>query len=607
MLRRIHLFAAACLCLATVPLSAPQASAAQPVPMLRTPAQQRAVAPAAQRFIVRWQPYAGERLRGRTLAAATRAAMSSARAAPSLRSLRRMADGSEVVLAARPLRASESAALQRALAADPAVLHVEPDRLLRHTGAASAGGMHPALVPNDEFYADYQWHLHDPVGGIRAPAAWNVANGTGVVVAVIDTGITRHPDLDANVLPGYDFISDAFVSRRASNARVAGAKDYGDWTNDGDCGTGWIGTPSSWHGTHVAGTVAERTHNTVGMAGVAFRAKVLPLRALGRCGGYTSDIADAITWAAGAAVPGLPANINPAEVINLSIGGPGACTAQSAMQRAIDVAVARGAVVVAAAGNDGTDAAGYSPASCNHVVTVGAGRVTGARAAYSNYGLRVDLAGPGGGGEVDGARGYVFQSWLENAPTVPEEGNPWYIGMAGTSMAAPHVSGVAALVQSALTRPLTPAAMRELLKLSARPFPVRPESGKPIGAGLLDAPTALQMALHPCTGSCVPQATMLRNGVAVGGLAGAAGSTRLFAIKVPAGVSALRILSYGGSGDVALWASARVEPTATKADYRADRLGNNEVITVPVPRYGPYYIKLVGRKAYAQVSLQARY
>lgn len=559
------------------------------------------------RFIVRWSQHADPTSRRRALSTALHQVLPRAASAtaPTLRLQpeRRLAGGAWLVRATRPLRRGDAAMLVRVLAADPAITHVEPDRLLQHTGIIGPVAALPAGVPDDEFYADNQWHLFDPVGGIRAPEAWDSASGDGTVVAVLDTGITAHPDLDGNMLPGYDFITDPWVSRRDSDARAPGAQDRGDWNDDPEaCAV----RPSSWHGTHVAGTVAELTDNAIGMAGVAFDAQVLPVRVLGRCGGYTSDIADAIVWAAGGEVPGVPANATPAEVINLSLGGAGACATGSAMQAAIDQAVALGAVVVAAAGNDNADVAAYSPASCDHVITVGATRVNAARADYSNHGLRVDLAAPGGGGEIDGIYGYVFQAWREMAPTTPEQGSPWYVGMAGTSMAAPHVSGVAALVQGAVAQPLAPAQMRELLKLTARPFPAPTPEDTPLGAGILDAEAALAAALHPCT-DCDPPAQALDNNVPVRNLDGAAGSTRLFSIKVPAGVTDLRLMSYGGTGDVALWIRHGAEPTATDADHRSDRLGNNEIVTIARPRYGTYYIKLVANEPYARVSLRAAY
>ncbi|MEE7547807.1 S8 family serine peptidase, partial [Xanthomonas sp. Kuri4-1] len=174
----------------------------------------------------------------------------------------------------------------------------------------------------------HRLHQRDHAG-INVRPAWDKATGNGVVVAVIDTGITSHPDLDANILPGYDFISDTFVSRDG-DGRDADPSDEGDWNPvQGECYTTPSPSPitdSSWHGTHVAGTIAAVTNNAVGVAGTAYNAKIVPVRVLGRCGGYTSDIADAIVWASGGSVSGVPANANPAEVINMSLGGSGTCS-----------------------------------------------------------------------------------------------------------------------------------------------------------------------------------------------------------------------------------------------------------------------------------------
>ncbi len=304
-----------------------------------------------------------------------------------------------------------------------------------------------------------------------------------MVVAVLDTGILPdHPDFAGNLLQGYDFITDAEVSRRPTDARVPGALDYGDWEEaDNVCYAGSQAQESSWHGTPVSGTVAEATNNGVGMAGVAPKATILPVRVLGRCGGYTSDIADAIVWASGGSVDGVPANTNPAEVINMSLGGGEPC--DSATQLAINGAVSRGATVVVAAGNSSEDAANHSPASCNNTITVGATRITGGIAYYSNYGSKVDLSGPGGGGSVDGnPGGYVWQAGYTGA-TTPTSGSYTYMGLGGASMASPHVAGVVALVQSAAIGlgdgPLTPAAVEALLKQTSRPFPVTPPASTP--------------------------------------------------------------------------------------------------------------------------------
>ncbi|MEG0040983.1 MAG: S8 family serine peptidase, partial [Massilia sp.] len=171
---------------------------------------------------------------------------------------------------------------------DASIEYAEPDRIMTHSA-----------TPTDPRYND-QWHYYDTVGGLRLPAAWDISTGTGVVVAVIDTGYRPHADLSGQILPGYDFISTAAIGNDG-NGRDNDASDPGDGITAGACGGGqpFSDQPSSWHGTHVAGTVAARTNNGAGVAGVAYNAKILPVRVLGKCGGYTSDIADAITWASG--------------------------------------------------------------------------------------------------------------------------------------------------------------------------------------------------------------------------------------------------------------------------------------------------------------------
>ena len=216
--------------------------------------------------------------------------------------------------------------IMSSLANHPDILSVEEDVMMQHMAS-----------PNDPRYTD-QWHYYEAIGDINAEQVWNTHTGAGTVVAVIDTGYVYHSDLDANIIPGYDFISDVSVANDG-DGRDADASDPGDWTGFFECGASF-GRNSSWHGTHVAGTVAAQSNNNSGVAGVAYNAKVMPVRVLGKCGGLLSDITDAIVWASGGSVPGVPNTTTPADVINMSLGGSGACDAT--YQAAIDTAVANG-------------------------------------------------------------------------------------------------------------------------------------------------------------------------------------------------------------------------------------------------------------------------
>jgi len=359
------------------------------------------------------------------------------------------------------------------MASDANVEYAEADRIL-----------HPQFTPNDTQYGQ-QWHYYEATAGLNLPPAWDKATGSGVVVAVVDTGYRPHADLAANILPGYDMIIDTFVSNDG-NARDSDAKDPGDAVTAGACGGGQPtqDQSSSWHGTHVAGTIAAVSNNGSGVAGVAFNAKVVPVRVLGKCGGYTSDIADGIVWASGGTVSGLPANANPARVINMSLGGSGTCDTTS--QNAINSARGRGTVVVVAAGNSNANAANFSPASCAGVITVAAVNRSGGRAYYSNYGANVAVAAPGGDMRSSAANGIL--STLNAGMTAPGADN--YAYYQGTSMATPHVAGVVALMLSK-NPSLTPDDVAAKLKATARPFPA---TCSQCGAGIVDASAAVDAA-----------------------------------------------------------------------------------------------------------------
>lgn len=381
--------------------------------------------------------------------------------------VRRIATGAELVGASRLLDRAEAASLMRQIASDPDVEYVEVDRLYRPTWEA------------DDPRLRMQWGLRGAYG-INADKAWRLNDGSGTVVAVIDTGITRHSDIDENVRPGYDFISSTRVANDG-DGRDGDASDPGDWEQAGQCEEGMPALDSSWHGTHVAGTIAAVTGNAKGVAGVAGSAWIVPVRVLGTCGGYRSDIADAIVWASGGAVKGVPANAHPAEIINLSLGVGGNCSAT--FQSAINGAVARGTTVVVAAGNAAQDVADHSPANCRNVIAVAATHRRGRRANFSNYGAGIDIAAPGMG----------ILSTVNSGRTVPEGESYGYAS--GTSMAAPHVSGVAAMIQSVSRTPKSPAEVEALLKATATATKAR--KSKPIGAGILNARAALDVAIPP--------------------------------------------------------------------------------------------------------------
>ncbi|WP_051543534.1 S8 family serine peptidase [Thiothrix lacustris] len=369
------------------------------------------------------------------------------------------------------------------LKSQPEVEYVEPDYILTKMDVPVP------VTPNDAYFS-YQWPLFDAISGIRADQAWGYTTGTGSIVAVVDTGILPHADLWPNLLPGYDMISNS-TTANDGDGRDADATDTGDYVLAGECGS-TSNLNSSWHGTHVAGTIAAVGHNAEGIAGVAFDAKVMPVRALGKCGGYTSDIADAITWAAGGTVSGIPANPTPARVINMSLGGASSCG--TTMQNAINTARGKNAVVVVAAGNSNTDASQFSPANCGGVISVAAIGRDGGKAYYSNYGNTVDLAAPGGSMNTGSANGIL--STL-NIGTQQAQADT-YAYYQGTSMATPHIAGVAALMLS-INPALTPDQVESLLKSTARAFP-QPCSG--CGAGIVDANAAVQAALNiPATPS----------------------------------------------------------------------------------------------------------
>jgi len=435
-------------------------------------------------------------LRQQALTAATaetdRAQALGGRLGLALRAGRAVSERAQVLLAG----GMTSAELAHRLAREPDIEYAVPDHRRRHLAA-----------PNDPLYADGvggkgpaagQWYLRAPAGDVKSSldieTAWTVTTGSpGIVVAVLDTGVRfEHPDLlsvaaGGKLLPGYDVIADVDVANDG-NGRDADASDPGDWVTAAeannktgpyyqctqlDSSTGqYVAEDSSWHGTQVAGVIAAITNNGIGMAGVGPDLRVLPVRVLGKCGGYDSDIIAGMRWAAGLPVAGLPVNSNRARVINLSLGSESECTA--AYVEAVAEVNAAGTVVVASAGNSSGHAVG-SPANCAGVIAVAALRHAGTKVGFSDLGTEIAVSAPGGNC-VNTAAGtpclYPILTTSNSGTTTPVGSiyTDSYNASLGTSFSAPLVAGTAALVLSAQPS-LTPSQVRQVLQSTARAFP----------------------------------------------------------------------------------------------------------------------------------------
>jgi serine protease len=260
----------------------------------------------------------------------------------------------------------------------------------------------PHLVPSDALF-NAQWHLQSmQPAATRAEQAWDTMTGSaGTVIAVLDTGVRfDHPDLQraengGKLLPGFDFVADSAIANDG-NGRDGDPSDPGDWIDSNDIQqpdfSGCELTDSSWHGTRVSGIVGARTDNGLGVAGETWRTWILPVRVLGKCGGFDSDILAAMRWAGGLSVGGTTANPYPAQIINLSLGSSSACPAT--YRDVVSELRDRGVLVVASAGNDGSVVG--APANCPGVLAVGAIRHVGTKVGFSNLGPQVALSAPGG-------------------------------------------------------------------------------------------------------------------------------------------------------------------------------------------------------------------
>ncbi len=408
------------------------------------------------------------------------ASANASRGLPVRIAVKRLMSGGSAVLSTTGADPSV-AALADELMREPEIEYAEPDVRV-----------HASAQPLDPHFRD-MWHLHDSDVAIRMPGAWDVTQGSReIVTAVLDSGITPHPELAANVLPGYSFVSNALSANGVP--RGPRADDPGDWLSEEETSAGgaFRGLPaqhSSWHGTRVAGIIGATANNGIGIAGVNWYGAVLPVRVLGKGGGSTSDVVDGMRWSAGIPVAGAPANPHPARVVNLSLGSIGACS--RTFQEAVDELNAKGVTVVAAAGNGGNNTIDM-PANCRGVISVGASDNTGRRAFDSNTHPRVTLSAPGTG----------ILSLANDGTRAP--GAAAYGMTSGTSFAAPQVSGVVSLMLAVNPR-LSPRDIADILKRTAR-FPEVAQTTRscrviPAGRGILDARAAINAAAGTRSGS----------------------------------------------------------------------------------------------------------
>ena len=438
-------------------------------------------APASERLIVKLR---NDGAKAQPTAQARAEKLSRIGGAP-LRHLREMSRGADVVIA-DTANAADTDRVLAALANDADVEFAQRDRR-RHALQAT--------VPVNDLFAPQQRYLANTATAISAFAAWDVTHGSpSTVVAVVDTGYLPHPGLAGRILPGYDMITIPAIANDG-DGRDADAQDPGDGVAPADladlppdCDV----RNSTWHGTGVAGIIAANTNDGAWTAGIDWAAKILPVRVLGRCGGFDSDIADAIAWAAGLPVPGVPVNPTPAQVINLSLGGEGAC--EPVYQGLAAAVYARGVTkaIVAAAGNDGGDVANDSPANCPGFLAIASTTgVSGSLASFSNSGAGITLSAPGGAANfrTPADSVIVLSNSGTSAPTTYS-----VVNEGGTSVSAPMVSGTIALML-AVAPSLTTDQVVSILQATAKPFPGASScTTATCGAGIVDAGAAVRAA-----------------------------------------------------------------------------------------------------------------
>lgn len=547
----------------------------------------RAYAPGEEptdRIIVKWRDsgFAAVQMKG----TAERTARLSKATGVALRPMRELYDRLDLVRLDAPIRGGEMRHVIARLRADPGVQYAEADQRRYALAFPDSPPNDPRFVPGSDAVGQWtgQWYLHDPSAAapaaIGATTAWKTASGQNYVIAIIDTGIDlTHPDLGTfgsggKLLPGHDFIcndqgvncstvsaSYTYLVANDGDGWDTDPSDPGDWISAIDLArsdhffAGCGGGPnqdepinSTWHGTRVAGIAAAITNNNIGIAGVAYGSYLLPVRVIGKCSGYVSDIVAGMYWAAGMTytpISDVPVNLYPAQVLNLSLGGRAPCSQTE--QDAVTAIEQDGHVVVAAAGNDGGPI--DAPANCVGTLSVAGIRQVGTKVGYSNVSSAasaVSIAAPAGNCVALNPTypwtqpcQYSIETTSNDGVTVPK--NPFYTyslfapgytgnvlneGSVGTSYAAPLVSGVVAMMVQA-NPGLNASHIIARIQAGATPFPVPatlPPGGlchvaalttdstgnysdvqaqecqcttTTCGAGMLNAPAALAKSLEP--------------------------------------------------------------------------------------------------------------
>ena len=502
--------------------------------------------------------------------------------------LRSDVDGFEVYVGA----AADSDATLQALRDQPDVEYVVMDRR-----------RHALAVPSDTLYGTQQWYLQNTQpAAIAANIAWDTTTGSnGTVVAVLDTGIRfDHPDLQraeqgGKVLPGYDFVSaesgGGALTANDGDGWDGDPSDPGDWIDTGDKAKSLFAdcdiSDSSWHGTRVAGLIAAASNNGTGIAGTSWNTYILPVRVLGKCGGYDSDILIAMRWAAGIHISGVPDNPYPAKIINMSLGSVGSCT--SAYRNTIAELTQLGVLVVISAGNEGGPV--DEPANCPGALAVAGLRHVGTKVGYSSLGPEVSIAAPAGNCfNLSGACLYSLVSTTDSGTTTPASGtytDQFNNANLGTSFSAPLAAGVAALMHAANAK-LSATQLRQRLQEGSSAFP---NNASLSNCRVPTGPNDIQLNECNCTTNTCGTGMLYAPGAVT------AAQRPIATIAAPTSVAAGALIALDGSGSSAAcgrtiagfgWSVVAANGISSPAISNADQ----SIASVAAPTSGSFTLRL---------------